>query len=258
MKRLAGYIREYPKCGDLKTQRETVEGWYWRHGKHEWAWHGLFREKRKGHKNLPHPTHITSRPRLGKLMDQFGKGDMILVPWWGVLCHDIDDAMEGIPMILGLGIRILCVADGLELNLDHVRFMRILCRDWSFEERKKPVLPGEKRKGDRPWIKIDEVRFMQFCYLQQVVHFKSRNEIAKLAMKSGWRRHPRLGTEVKECNVKMAIEKYRDILLGIQMGRAMPSWIKTARGKGYFNETLKDVVELRAAEFQRFTESLHK
>jgi hypothetical protein len=230
-----GYIRAHPTCGQLKIQRDIIREWYWKHAR-EYEWLGFW-----GDSQRTGESRLAKRKKIQGLIKRLKKDDLMLVPRFGILCTSLWDAVDGLPALLGQGIRIQLVADNFELKLEHLHFIRVLMRDWYWKPQlKKP------RKCKIPELK--ELKFMQFCYVQSVVVGLPTHEIARIA-KHAYPVHPRIKSPVSPLHVERAINLYHDMLANIWMGCKPPAWVEHAQQQGYLLETTRGLSVSRAAEF---------
>ena len=247
--RVAGYLRAHRTCGSLASQEEMIQNWYWAHPE-RWVWSGMERDKAVKGKSL----HLSDRPQLRKLLDRLESGDLIVFTFFGVLCYSIEDALEGLPEIFGRGIRLFSIGDDRELRDTDLRMFRMIQRDWyTVSSPKRPSLLGSGRSPiGRTKVRLREVRFMQYCWRKSTEEGLTLEKIAK-AVVSEFPVHPRYEKSpptVRQCG--NAVRVYHHILTSLMIGRQVPSWVRKAISRGYFQETLSKSADLR---FNRFIQS---
>lgn len=240
MPQAVGYLRTSPSSGSIPEQHKMLGQWYHKHLIPEFSWFGYARESGSdNHEN------ILIRPRLQSVLDKdLDKGDMLLIGWFGVLCENLDDAIEGLPSILGRGIRVYVVFDCFEIQLEHLDLFRMLRREGYVDGSIK--VP--ETLGFRICIRrsLSEIRFMQFCYCKHVMQGRTLDRTVKVAS-CDWPSHPRLGTPLTQRQIRTAIDCYHNVLVNLRLDRKVPAWVKEARAKGYFAETMEELAKSRTA-----------
>ena len=118
-----GYIRQCPTSQEEDYQRERLTWWYCHHARDQYEWGGFCRDdpkapdeiQRKGH--MQHCcTYMSVRQGCQEMLEKLKPGDLLIACRLGVLCNDITDALEGLPGLLGRGIRIVLTEGHVELT----------------------------------------------------------------------------------------------------------------------------------------------
>lgn len=259
--RAFGYLREYRGGQPVEWQRRWVDRWYATYGHGIYEWGGWFRDDPEpvvklltSEGQIRGVDWLTERPGSYGLLSSCGVGDVAVASHFGVLCRDVDDALECLPCFLDRGARVVLAHDGHDVTRDGLELLRLAHRD---------RLLGVGKGGSRPHLvarlgfRLEEGRlvpvereleYMRYCYRELLL---DRTRLAREILASAQRKFGRVrGKVLTSKSLQYAADQYHKSVERVRSGECDKA-DRLAVGRGFFTERPEDWAELRGARSHR-------